>query len=80
MIVFIVSPCMMSLTKNLKPETKILFSLPTGRLAESWGFEQLYSTIGRQAMQLRQPKTAGFGMISKYEHIVPWQHWQTTCY
>jgi len=47
------------------------FSLQTRRLTES--FEGLNSAISRGAMVLvRQPKTAGFRLISRYEYIVYW--------
>jgi len=65
---------MMPLTKNPMLKTKKNVSLQTRRLAKSFdGLEQLSNAIGEGAMQLvKQLKTAGFRLISKYEYIVPW--------
>jgi len=65
---------MTALTKNLQPPTKkIFFSSADEKTCRIFcGIEQLSSAIGGGAMALvRQPKTAGFRPISKYEYIVP---------
>jgi len=59
---------MTSLTKNPQPPTKNFFSSADQKTGRSvWAIEQLSSAIGRGAMALiRQPKTAGFRVKSRY--------------
>ena len=58
--------------RNLQP--KNFFSSAHKKTDRSiWAFEQLSSAIGSEAMALvRQPKTAGFRLKSRYEYIGRW--------
>ena len=60
---------MASLTKNPQPPTKNYFSSADKKICWSvWVIEQLSSAIGGGAMVLvRQPKTAGFRLKSRYD-------------
>jgi len=64
---------MTSLTK--KNKTKHFFFIVDSKTCwVFWGFEQLSSAIGWEAMRLlSQPKYPGFSPISKYNIFADWQ-------